>query len=75
MFNFIRIKKEGACCIEFDASKIQIFEICCDVDNCYYLMGYTSNNMYEITSGTFDECHYLLNQLHAVLNINIIDIR
>jgi len=74
MPKFIRFKLEGARVLEIDVSVIQLLNIeICD-DGEYVLLAWSATQMYELVSGTFDECHHLLNQLHDILGIELIDI-
>ncbi len=74
----IRFKLPGACVLELDASTIEYFNVCAGVDedenDCHVLMVGAAGTDHVLHFGTFDECHYKLNQLHDVLNIKITDL-
>lgn len=73
MPKFLRIKQPGLEVSEIDIRSIIGAEIQFHDDG-YYLMITNPQNIWVIHSGTFDECHYKLNNLHELLDIQLVDL-
>lgn len=71
----IRVKSSGATMISFSPAKIQSVNIIYDEEvDCHELIIMCDKIQYSLIEGTFDECHFKLNQLSEQLNIKYIDI-
>ena len=75
MKEFIRLRLPGACVVELDPSIITILRVVYDDDNGVYslLMG-TDSSQYVIMKGAMDQVHFKLNELHDLLDIQVLDI-
>lgn len=75
MKQFIRVKQEGCRVLEIDIDTIRVLEVdVCD-DGKYILLASTSTQMFDLVYGTFDECHFILNQIHDLMKVKLIDLR
>ncbi len=74
MPTFIRFKLPGARVLEVDVNAIVSLCINADEYGEYVLCAFSSTQIYDLCYGTFAQCHELLNQLHDILNIDIIDV-
>ena len=74
MKEFIRLRLPGACVVELDPSIITILRVVYDDDNGVYslLMG-TDSSQYVIMKGAMDQVHFKLNELHDLLDIQVLD--
>lgn len=74
MRKFLRVKLEGCRVLEVELSTIRVLqvEICEDGD--YALLAYTDTQMFDLHYGNFDECHFMLNQIHDLLDVALIDL-
>lgn len=75
---FIRIKLEGAKVLELDPNDIKYMRIM-DMQEPekgreYFLAIANSSTEFVALVGRFDECHFMLNQIHDILDIKLIDI-
>jgi len=72
---FIRLKLPGACVVELDPSIITILRVVYDEDiGAYSLLVGTDSSQYVIMKGDMDQVHFKLNELHDILDIQILDI-
>ncbi len=74
MPTFIRFKLPGARVLEVDVSVIVSLCINADEYGEYVLCAFSATQIYDLCYGSFDDCHSMLNELHEILNIDIIDI-
>lgn len=75
MREFIRLKLPGACVVELDPSIITILRVVYDEDiGAYSLLVGTDSSQYVIMKGDMDQVHFKLNELHDILDIQILDI-
>lgn len=73
--NWVRIKQEGMEVIAFSLDLLESYELRYDnIDDIYYVTVDLPQGSLQITSGTFDECHSLLNKLNKLQKINILDL-
>ncbi len=75
---FLRLKLSGAKVLEIDPTLITCMRIV-DIEDAEKGQDYMlsiANNVSEfiVCVGRFDECHMLLNKLHSILDIELIDI-
>lgn len=74
MPKFIRFKQEGFRVLEVDVSIIKVLQVeRCD-DKTYSLLAFSATQSYALCNGTFDECHTMLNSLHDILSIQVVDL-
>ena len=75
---FLRLKMPGATVIEIDPSTIISMRVVDTEDEdgamYYYLTVGTASTEYIVCTGDFDVCHHMLNDLHDILNVSIIDL-
>lgn len=72
---FIRIKQDGACVIMLDVNTITATYITYDHNvGAYKLIVCSNGSHFMFTHGGLDVCHYALNQINSLLNIDIIDL-
>ena len=72
---WLRIKQDGACVIMLDVSTITATYVTYDNDvETYKLIVCSNGSHFMFTHGSLDVCHYTLNQINSLLNIEIIDI-
>lgn len=75
MPEFIRIKLPNAEVVEVDIASIFGFDIHFDdEDNTYSLCAYGKGAIFLLAQGNFNDCHLVLNKLHSLLKIKIIDL-
>lgn len=70
-----RIKSEGMEILEIDVNIIEGYRVVYDdMFEEYVLIAIIKNEDMLLTTGTFDKCHAMLNKLHKISNITIIDL-
>lgn len=75
MKQFLRVKLEGCRVLEIDIDTIRILQVeVCD-DGEYVLLAFTDTQMFDLQYGNFDECHFLLNQIHDLMKVKLIDLK
>ncbi len=74
MKRFLRIKLEGLRVLEIDVDTIRILKIETCTDGDYCLLAYTDTQMFDLQYGNFDTCHVMLNHIHKLLDVKVIDL-
>lgn len=74
MPKFIRFKQSGMQVLEIDISTIRVLSVEMLDNGESVLTAYSDLQEFDLCYGTVDECHWMLNQLHDALNIDIIDL-
>lgn len=75
MKTLYRIKAEGMEILEIDVNTIEGYRVVFDdLFNEYILTGIVKNEDVLLTTGTFDKCHTMLNKLHKISGIQIVDL-
>ncbi len=74
MPRFLRFRQKGCRVLELDIDIIKVLQIECCEDGDYVLLAFSTTQAYHLCYGNFDECHFMLNQLHDTLGIEIIDL-
>lgn len=76
MTQYIRFKHAGAGCSQIDYSKVSMYSILYNDEACGYLLlaYFYGSNAVVLESGTFDECHALLNKINIATDNVILDL-
>lgn len=74
MKRFLRIKLEGLRVLEIDVDTIRILQVEACEDGEYVLLAFTDTQMFDLQYGNFDTCHMMLNQIHELIGVKLIDL-
>jgi hypothetical protein len=74
MRRFLRIKQEGLRVLEIDIETIRILQVEVWEDGGHVLLAFTDTQMFDLQYGNFDVCHFMLNQIHEIIDVTLIDL-
>lgn len=74
MKTLLRLRIEGMRVVEVDPDTIRTFRIDDNDDGQYMLTMANDSQEYILHVGNSDQCHMMLNKLHNIMDIHVIDI-
>lgn len=70
----LRLKLEGCQVLEFDPEMIRTLRVFATDEGDYCCSVANDSQEFILCTGTFDECHMMLNSIHNKLDVDVIDI-